>query len=160
VTTGGRAGGPGGPEADAGRGMRIAILASRFNFEVTERLLAGARQALDGYGVDEDSIQETWVPGAFELPLAARLVAARDHVDAVICLGAVIRGETDHYTHVATQCAAGLQRAQLDTGVPVIFGVLTTETLDDALQRAGGKHGNKGEEAAAAAVEMAALVRG
>jgi 6,7-dimethyl-8-ribityllumazine synthase len=142
-----------------GRGMRIAIVASRFNADVTDRLLDGARQGLADHGVDPDSVTLVTVPGAFELPLAAHRLAASGEVDAVVCVGAVIRGETDHYTHVAEQCAAGLQRAQLDTGVPVIFGVLTTDTVEDALERAGGRHGNKGDEAAATAVEMVDLLR-
>jgi 6,7-dimethyl-8-ribityllumazine synthase len=136
--------------------MRIAVVASRFNAEITERLAEGAQQALDEFGAEARVV---WVPGAFELPLAALRLGASGDVDAVVCLGAVIRGDTDHYTHVATQCAAGLQRAQLDTGVPVIFGVLTTDTVEDAWERAGGKHGNKGAEAAAAAVEMVELLR-
>jgi 6,7-dimethyl-8-ribityllumazine synthase len=100
-----------------------------------------------------------WVPGAFEVPLAAAQLAASGEVDAVICVGAVIRGDTGHYEHVAGQCAAGVQRAQLDTGVPVVFGVLTTETTEQALERAGGKGGNKGFEAATAAIEMVDLLR-
>jgi 6,7-dimethyl-8-ribityllumazine synthase len=100
-----------------------------------------------------------WAPGAFELPLVARQLAASGEYDAVIALGAVIRGATDHYHHVATQCAAGIQRAQLDTGVPVIFGVLTTETIDQAIERAGTKAGNKGFEAAMTAIEMVDLLR-
>jgi 6,7-dimethyl-8-ribityllumazine synthase len=137
-----------------GAGVRVAIVASRFNVEVTERLLAGALEGLIEHGADTDLTVVAWVPGAFELPLVAQRVASSGDVDAVICVGAVIRGETDHYTHVATQCAAGLQRAQLDTGVPVVFGVLTTDTVDDALERAGGSLGNKGYEAAEAALEM------
>ncbi|MGH9223170.1 MAG: 6,7-dimethyl-8-ribityllumazine synthase [Acidimicrobiales bacterium] len=139
--------------------MRIAIVTGRFNEPITARLLDGARKGLVAAGVDPTSISEAWVPGAFELPLAAQRLAASGEVDAVVCLGAVIRGDTDHYTHVATQCAAGLQRVQLDTGVPVVFGVLTTETQQQADDRAGGRHGNKGTEAAATAVEMADLLR-
>ena len=142
-----------------GDGLRVAIVTSRFNDLVTERLHAGCVDGLTRHGVDPGSITEAWVPGALELPLAAQRLASSGEVDAVVCLGAVIRGDTDHYTHVATQCAAGLQRAQLDTGVPVVFGVLTTETMADAEERAGGRHGNKGTEAAATAVEMADLLR-
>lgn len=141
-----------------GRGLRIAVIASRFNEDVTERLLAGALAELAEHNVDERDVVVAWVPGAFELPLAAQRVATEGELDAVICLGAVIRGETGHYEHVATQCAAGLQRVQLDTGVPVVFGVLTTDTVADALARAGGDQGNKGAEAAATAVEMANLL--
>ncbi len=142
-----------------GDGLRVAVVASRFNDLVTERLVTGARDALVRHGVDSGSVTEAWVPGALELPLVAqRLAASGDH-DAVVCIGVVIRGSTDHYTHVATQCAAGLARVQLDTGVPVVFGVLTTETLDQALERAGAKLGNKGFEAATTAIEMADLLR-
>ncbi|MDQ3574029.1 MAG: 6,7-dimethyl-8-ribityllumazine synthase [Actinomycetota bacterium] len=142
-----------------GDGLRLAIVCSRFNDLVTERLLAGALDGLARHGVDEASITVAWVPGAFEVPLAAARLAGSGDVDAVICVGAVIRGATGHYEHVAGQCAAGIQRAQLDTGVPVIFGVLTTETTEQALDRAGGKGGNKGFEAATAAIEMADLMR-
>ena len=142
-----------------GDGLRVAVVASRFNDLVTERLVAGARDGLVRHGVDTGSITEAWVPGALELPLAAQRLAASGEHDAVICIGVVIRGATDHYTHVASQCAAGLQRVQLDTGVPVAFGVLTTETLDQALERAGAKLGNKGFEAAITAIEMADLLR-
>jgi len=142
-----------------GDGLRIAVVCSRFNELVTERLLAGALDGLARHGVDKSSITVVWVPGAFEVPLAAAHLASSGEVDAVICVGAVIRGATGHYEHVAGQCAAGVQRAQLDTGVPVIFGVLTTETTEQALERAGGKGGNKGFEAATAAIEMADLVR-
>lgn len=142
-----------------GDGLRVAVVASRFNDLVTERLVAGARDGLVRHGVDTGSITEAWVPGALELPLAAQRLAASGEFDAVICIGVVIRGATDHYTHVASQCAAGLQRVQLDTGVPVVFGVLTTETLDQAMERAGAKLGNKGLEAAATAIEMTDLLR-
>lgn len=143
----------------SGEGLRVAVVCSRFNDLVTDRLLAGARDRLLRSGLDEGSLTVAWVPGAFELPLAAHRLASSGEVDAVVCLGAVIRGATAHFDHVAGQCAAGLQRAQLDTGVPVIFGVLTTDTLEQALDRAGGKAGNKGADAAAAAVEMADVVR-
>ena len=142
-----------------GDGLRMAVVCSRFNELVTERLLAGALDGLLRHGVDETSITVAWVPGAFEVPLAAARLAGSGEADAVICVGAVIRGATGHYEHVAGQCAAGIQRAQLDSGVPVIFGVLTTETTEQALERAGGKGGNKGFEAAAAAIEMADLLR-
>ena len=142
-----------------GRGLRIAVACGRFNQEVTERLAAGATARLAGLGVAPEATAVVWVPGAFELPLAARVFAAGGSADAVIALGAVIRGETSHYDFVAGECAAGLQRVQLDTGVPVVFGVLTTENLAQALDRSGGRHGHKGEEAAETAVEMANLVR-
>ena len=142
-----------------GDGMRMAIACGRFNGLITERLLAGARDGLLRHGVDESSITVVWAPGAFELPLVALQLAASGEYDAVITLGAVIRGATGHYEHVAGQCAAGVQRAQLDTGVPVIFGVLTTETIEQAIERAGTKAGNKGYEAAETAIEMVDLLR-
>lgn len=142
-----------------GAGMRVALACSRFNELVTERLLAGARAGLVRHGVDEASITEAWAPGAFELPLVAARLAGSGEYDAVIALGAVIRGATGHYEHVAGQCAAGLQRVQLDTGVPVVFGVLTTDTVEQALERAGLKSGNKGFEAAMTAIETVDLLR-
>jgi 6,7-dimethyl-8-ribityllumazine synthase len=142
-----------------GDGMRVAVAASRFNELVTDRLVAGARDGLLRHGVDEGSVTLAWAPGAFELPLLALRLAETGEYDAVVCVGAVIRGATDHYEHVASQCAAGLGRVALDTGVPVVFGVLTTDTTEAALERAGGKLGNKGFEAAVTAIEMADLVR-
>jgi 6,7-dimethyl-8-ribityllumazine synthase len=142
-----------------GRGLRIGIVCGRFNDLITDRLLSGAERTLRRHGVAADDITVVWVPGAFEVPLAARQLAASGTVDAVVTLGAVIRGATGHYDQVAGQCAAGVQRAGLDTGVPVIFGVLTTDTIEQAIERAGTKAGNKGEESAAAAVEMANLMR-
>jgi 6,7-dimethyl-8-ribityllumazine synthase len=142
-----------------GDGMRVALACSRFNDLITDRLLAGATDGLVRHGVDAESITVVWVPGAFELPLVARRLAGCGDYDAVIALGAVIRGATGHYEHVAGQCAAGIQRAQLDTGVPVIFGVLTTESVEQAIERAGTKSGNKGYEAAEAAIEMVDLLR-
>jgi 6,7-dimethyl-8-ribityllumazine synthase len=142
-----------------GDGLRVAIVASRFNDFITERLLAGAKDGLVRHGVDEASITVAWAPGAFELPLVAQRLASSNDYDAVICLGAVIRGATGHYEHVAGQCAAGIERVQLDTGIPVIFGVLTTETVEQAVERAGTKAGNKGFESAMTAIEMADLLR-
>ena len=142
-----------------GEGVRVAIACGRFNDLITERLLAGARDGLLRHGVDEASITEAWVPGAFELPLAASRLASSGEYDAVLCLGAVIRGATGHYEHVAGQCAAGIARVALDTGVPVVFGVLTTETIEQALERAGTKAGNKGYESAETALEMVDLLR-
>ena len=124
-----------------GEGTRVAVVCSRFNGPITERLLAGAMDGLRSHGVDGGSITVAWVPGAFEVPLAAARLAGSGEYDAVVCLGAVIRGATGHYEQVAGQCAAGIQRAQMDTGVPVIFGVLTTDTLDQALERAGAGPG-------------------
>jgi 6,7-dimethyl-8-ribityllumazine synthase len=142
-----------------GDGIRVAIACGRFNDLITERLLSGARDGLVRHGVDETSITEAWVPGAFELPLAASRLASSGEYDAVICLGAVIRGATGHYEHVAGQCAAGIARVALDTGVPVVFGVLTTDTIEQALERAGTKAGNKGYESAETALEMVDLLR-
>jgi 6,7-dimethyl-8-ribityllumazine synthase len=141
-----------------GAGLRIGIVCARFNDLITERLLAGARDGLVRHGVDDDAITVAWVPGSFEIPLAARAMAASGHFDAVICLGAVIRGATGHYEQVANHCTAGIARAALDTGVPVIFGVLTTDTIEQAIERAGTKAGNKGFEAAAGAIETARVL--
>jgi 6,7-dimethyl-8-ribityllumazine synthase len=140
------------------RGRRFAVVASRFNEVVVNQLVAGATECLRRHDVADDDVDVVWVPGAFELPLAANRLARTDRYDAVICLGAVIRGETAHFDHVAGQAAAGIQRAALDTGVPVLFGVLTTENFDQAMDRAGGKHGNKGWDSAMAAMEMAGLL--
>ncbi len=140
-------------------GLRVAVVTSRFNDLVTDRLRAGCVDGLTRHGMDPASIVEASVPGALELPLAAQRLAGSGDVDAVICIGAVIRGSTDHHIHVGGQCAAGLARVQLDTGIPVIFGVLTTDDIAAALERAGGKMGNKGFEAAATAIEMVDLLR-
>lgn len=142
-----------------GDGLRVAIVCARFNELITDRLLAGARDGLTRHGVDPGSITEVWCPGAFEVPMVAKHVAASGSHDAVITLGAVIRGATGHYDQVANTCAAGVARAALDTGVPVVFGVLTVETIEQAIERAGTKAGNKGYEAAETAIEMADLLR-
>ncbi len=142
-----------------GSGLRIGVVCARFNDFITERLLSGAERTLRRHGVADSDVTVVWVPGAFEVPVAARALAASGTVDAVITLGAVIRGATGHYDVVAGQCAAGVQRASLDTGVPVIFGVLTVDTIEQAIERAGTKAGNKGEESAAGAIEMANLMR-
>ena len=139
-------------------GRRFAIVVARFNGIVTSKLLEGATAAFRRHGVSDDDVEVAWTPGAFEIPVAAQRLAASGAFDAVVCLGAVIRGETPHFDFVAGECARGTQRVALDTGIPCIFGVLTTETLEQALERAGGKHGNKGWEAAIAAIEMAALL--
>ncbi len=141
------------------RGLRVAIVVARFNGLVTERLLEGAKSALLRQGVSEDAIEIAWVPGSFEIPLTAKTAASTGRYDAVICLGAVIRGDTDHYTYVAGSAASGIARVGIETGIPVIFGVLTTETLEQALDRAGGKDGNKGADAALAAIEMVNLLK-
>ena len=138
---------------------RFAILASRWNPRITDALVAGARKAFADHGVAEGVVDVVRVPGAWELPLAAaKLAAARTHV-AIVALGCVVRGDTRHYEQVADGCADGLMRVALDTGVPVMNGVLAVERFEDALARAGGSHGNKGEEAALVAIEMADLRR-
>jgi 6,7-dimethyl-8-ribityllumazine synthase len=143
-------------------GMRIAVVAGRFNDHITKPLLDGALEALRDAGLDDVPVH--WVPGAFEIPMVAQRLAASGACDAVVCLGAVIRGDTPHFDFVAGECAAGIARVSLDTGVPVVFGVLTTDTLDQALARCGGPavNGvacNKGEESARTAVEMVSLLR-
>ena len=141
-----------------GTGLRIGIVAGRFNDLITSRLLEGARDGLVRHGVDEDDITVVMVPGAFEIPVAARRCAQSSPFDAVITLGAVIKGSTDQYGHGAGQAAAGIARAAADTGVPVIFEVLMTENIDQAIERAGTKAGNKGFDAAMAAIETARVL--
>jgi 6,7-dimethyl-8-ribityllumazine synthase len=140
------------------RGRRFAVVAARFNEVVTGKLVDGALACLRAHGIAEDDLVVVWVPGAFELPVVARRLAGPGGYDAVICLGAVIRGETAHFEHVAGQAAEGIRRVAEGTGVPTIFGVLTTETFEQATDRAGGKHGNKGWEAAMAAIETASVL--
>jgi 6,7-dimethyl-8-ribityllumazine synthase len=140
------------------RGRRFAVAVSRFNEVVTSKLLEGALDCLRAHGIDEDDLVVAWVPGAFELPPVARRLAASGAYDAVICLGAVIRGDTAHFDYVAGESAAGIRAAAEATGVPVIFGVLTTDTFEQAVDRAGGKHGNKGWDAATAAMETASVL--
>jgi 6,7-dimethyl-8-ribityllumazine synthase len=141
-----------------GRGSRFGIVVARFNELVTRPLLDGALDGLRRHGVDDDSIDVAWVPGAFEIPLVAKRLAESGEYGAVICLGAVIRGETDHYDHVAGAVTSGVARVGLDTGVPTIFGILTTDTVEQALNRAGLKSGNNGYAAAVAAIETASLL--
>jgi len=140
------------------RGRRFAVVVSRFNQPVTSRLLDGALAAFGRGGVDDGDLEVVWAPGAFEIPLVAQRLARSEQFDAVVCLGAVIRGETAHFDYVAGECARGVQEVALETGVPCLFGVLTTDTLEQALDRAGGAHGNKGWDAAMAAMEMAGLL--
>jgi 6,7-dimethyl-8-ribityllumazine synthase len=137
---------------------RFAIVVGRFNGLVTESLLASCRNTLLRHGVSDDAIDVAWVPGSFEIPLVASKLAASARYAAVICLGCVIRGETAHFDHVAGQAASGVQHASLSTGIPVIFGILTTDTIEQALNRAGLKGGNKGADAALAAIEMVNLM--
>ena len=133
---------------------KFAIAISRFNEFVTSKLLGGALDALKRHGVDEENIDVVWAPGSFELPLLAQKLAGGGTYSAVICLGAVIRGGTDHYQYVASEVAKGVALAGINTGVPCIFGVLTCDTLEQAIERSGAKSGNKGSDAASAAIEM------
>ncbi len=142
-----------------GTGLRVGIVIARFNDLITRSLLEGARDGLRRHGVAADDVDVAWVPGSFEIPLVARTLAESRRYDAVLCLGAVIRGATTHDDHVAGQAVAGIAAASADTGVPVIFGVLTTESIAQALERAGTKAGNKGYEYAVSAIEMATLLR-
>jgi 6,7-dimethyl-8-ribityllumazine synthase len=142
-----------------GRGVRVGIACGRFNGAITTRLLEGALDALGEHGVDRNDIVVAWAPGAFELPLVARGFALGEQVDAVITLGAVIRGDTGHYDVVAGECARGVQDVQLATGVPVVFGVLTTNTVEQALERSRPDQSNKGRESAETALEMVNLLR-
>jgi 6,7-dimethyl-8-ribityllumazine synthase len=141
------------------KGLRVGIVVSRFNSFITDRLLAGAREALDQAGAKEHQIETLRVPGAFELPIAAKKLAATGRCDSIICIGCVLRGETSHYDYVASETARGILLAQMDTGVPMIFCVLTCDTLEQAIDRAGLKGGNKGYESGIAAIEMAHLSR-
>ena len=142
-----------------GAGLRVGVVVARFNDFVTRPLLTGALETLARHGVADAAITVAWVPGAFELPVIAKAMAQSGRYDAVICLGAVLRGETDHYEMVAGQAAGGIAAVGLDTGVPAIFGVLTADNMDQAINRAGGKSGNIGSNAAAAAVETARLLQ-
>ena len=142
-----------------GNGLKIAIVSARFNEIVTRQLMLGAVETLDRYGVDDNDISIAWVPGSFELPVVAKALAESGKYDAIICLGAVIRGETDHYNMVANQSASGIASVGRETGVPTIFGVLTTENMDQAINRSGGKSGNLGSNSAVAAVETALLIK-
>jgi 6,7-dimethyl-8-ribityllumazine synthase len=142
-----------------GTGLRVGIACAEFNGGITLRLLNGALDALTGAGTDRRDVTVAWAPGAFELPLVARAFAQASKVEAVLCLGAVIRGDTGHYDFVAGECASGIQRVQLDTGLPVVFGVLTTDTLEQALERSRPDETNKGRESALTAVEMVRLLR-
>ncbi len=142
-----------------GSGMKVGIVASRFNELIVSKLVGGAIDGLVRHGADEGDITLAWVPGAYELPLAARRMARSGKYDAVICLGAVIRGSTPHFDYVAAEVSKGVASVSLETDLPVIFGVLTTDTIEQALERAGVKAGNKGFDAAATAIEMVNLFR-
>ncbi|MFJ7639905.1 6,7-dimethyl-8-ribityllumazine synthase [Peribacillus sp. NPDC097264] len=140
-----------------GSGLKVGIVVGRFNEFITSKLLGGALDGLKRHGVDEDDVDIAWVPGAFELPLIAKKLVNTGKYDAVIGLGTVIRGSTSHYDYVCNEAAKGMASVALDTGVPVIFGLLTTENIEQAIERAGTKSGNKGYEAAVSAIEMANL---
>lgn len=144
----------------SGAGLRFGVVVSRFNDCITKLLLEGARDALQRHGVASDAIDVAWVPGAFEIPLAAQRLARSGKYDAILTLGAVIRGATAHFDYVCGPCASGVAKVSLDTGVPVAFGVLTTDTVEQAIERAGCKAGNKGCDAALTAIEMVHLLRG
>ncbi len=139
-------------------GLRVAIVVSRFNEDITGALLDGARRALTDHGLAADALTLVSVPGAYELPLTAKQLAGHGAADAVICLGAVVRGDTPHFDYVAGEAARGIMQASLDTGIPIIFGVLTVDTRQQAVERVGGSEGHKGEEAAITAIEMANLL--
>lgn len=141
-------------------GLKFGIVASRFNEFITSKLLEGAVDALRRHGADDADIEAAWVPGAFEVPLAAQKMATSGRYDAVICVGAVIRGSTPHFDYIAAEVAKGVAQVGMSTGVPTIFGVITTDSIEQAIERAGTKAGNKGSEAAESAIEMANLLRG
>ncbi|MCF8042447.1 MAG: 6,7-dimethyl-8-ribityllumazine synthase [Desulfarculaceae bacterium] len=141
------------------KGMRVALVAGRFNDFITSKLVEGALDTLKRHGAADQNLTVVWVPGAFEIPLVARKLAAGGKYDAVITLGAVIRGATSHFDYVAAEVSKGVAQAGLDTGVPVIFGVLTTDSIEQAIERAGTKAGNKGADAAMAAMEMVDLFK-
>ncbi len=140
-------------------GLRLGIVVSRFNNFITDRLLAGALEALGRAGAQEKQVDVVRVPGSFEIPMAAKKMGESGKYDAVICIGCILKGQTDHYEYIATEAARGVQLAQVETGVPMVFCVLTCDTLEQAIDRAGAKSGNKGYEAGLAAVEMASLAR-
>jgi 6,7-dimethyl-8-ribityllumazine synthase len=143
----------------AAEGMKVGIIASRFNEIIVNKLLGGAVDGLVRHGVEEKNITAAWVPGAFELPLLAQKMAKSGNYDAVICVGAVIRGDTSHYELVCNEAAKGIAHVGMETGIPVLFGVITTENIEQAIARAGSKAGNKGYDCALSAIEMVNLMR-
>ena len=140
-----------------GNGMKIGIVAARFNEFIVNKLVSGAEDALIRHGVNTDDIELAWVPGSFEIPIIAKKMATSGMYDAVICLGAVIRGSTSHYDHVCAEVSKGVAAVGLETGVPTIFGIITTDNIEQAIERAGTKAGNKGFDAAVSAIEMVNL---
>lgn len=141
------------------KGMKVAIVASRFNEFITSKLIGGAEDCLIRHGADSDDLTLAWVPGAFEIPLVAQKLARSGKYDAVVCVGAVIRGATPHFDYVCAEASKGIAHVSLETGVPVAFGVLTTDNIEQAVERAGTKAGNKGADAALSAIEMVNLMR-
>ena len=141
------------------KGLKFGIVASRFNEFITRKMLDGALDALKRHGADEGAIEIAWVPGAFEIPLVAQKMAAGGKYDAVICIGAVIRGSTPHFDYIASEVTKGIAQAGMSTGLPVVYGVITTDTIEQAIERAGTKAGTKGFDAAESAIEMANLLR-
>ena len=142
----------------APEGMKVGIVASRFNEIIVNKLLGGAVDGLVRHGVEEENITAAWVPGAFEIPVAAQKMAQSGNYDAVICVGTVIRGDTSHYDYVCNEVSKGIAHVSLETGIPVLFGVLTTENIEQAIARAGSKAGNKGYDCALSAIEMVNLM--
>ena len=143
----------------AGQGIKVGIVAARFNEFITSKLVSGALDGLKRHEVSEDDIEVAWVPGAFEIPLTAQKMAQSGKYDAVICVGAVIRGDTSHYDLVCNESAKGIAQVELATGIPVLFGVITTENIEQAIARAGSKAGNKGYDCALSAIEMVNLMK-
>lgn len=143
----------------SGEGLKIGIIASRFNEFITSKLVSGAEDCLKRHGVTDENMSVAWVPGAFEIPVIAKRMAASGKYDAVICVGAVIRGATSHYDYVCAEVSKGIAAVSLDTGIPVLFGILTTDTIEQAIERAGTKAGNKGTDCAMSALEMVNLIK-
>lgn len=142
-----------------GEGLKIGIVAARFNEFIVSKLISGALDALERHGVDEEDVELAWVPGAFEIPVIAKKMAMTGRYDAVLCLGAVIRGSTSHYDYVCAEVSKGIAAVGLESGRPVLFGVLTTDNIEQAIERAGTKAGNKGYDVACSAIEMANLMK-
>lgn len=142
-----------------GEGLKIGIIASRFNEFITSKLVSGAQDCLVRHGVNDDDISVAWVPGAFEIPVIAKRMAKSEKYDAIICVGAVIRGATSHYDYVCNEVSKGIAAVSIDTGIPVLFGILTTDTIEQAIERAGTKAGNKGSDCAMSALEMVNLIK-
>ena len=143
----------------SGEGLKIGIIASRFNEFITSKLVSGAEDCLKRHGVADDDMSVAWVPGAFEIPVIAKRMASSGKYDAVICVGAVIRGATSHYDYVCSEVSKGIAAVSLETGIPVLFGILTTDTIEQSIERAGTKAGNKGTDCAMSALEMVNLIK-